>query len=83
MSGPSILQFLNPHLLELEKNKAEAEAALLKAQPSFPNVEQLKELLEKSFKTEFSNILSAHDFSSLLPTELKDLPSKLNELTGE
>ncbi|GKC79192.1 hypothetical protein Tco_1129966, partial [Tanacetum coccineum] len=36
-----------------------------------------------SLKTEFSNILSAHDFSSSLPTELKDLPSKLNELTGE
>ncbi|GKB33798.1 hypothetical protein Tco_0873199 [Tanacetum coccineum] len=71
------------HKLELEKNKAEAEAALLKAQPSFPNVEQLKELLVKSLKTEFLNILSAHDFSSSLPTELKDLPSKLNELTGE
>ncbi|GJX39876.1 hypothetical protein Tco_0254866 [Tanacetum coccineum] len=33
------------HKLELEKNKAEAEAALLKAQPSFPNVGQLNELL--------------------------------------
>ncbi|GKC79747.1 hypothetical protein Tco_1130521, partial [Tanacetum coccineum] len=71
------------HKLELEKNKAEAEATLLKAQPSFPNVEQLKELLVKSLKTEFSNILSAHDFSSSLPTKLKDLPSKLNELTRE
>ncbi|GKD54714.1 hypothetical protein Tco_1288101 [Tanacetum coccineum] len=69
------------HKLELEKNKA--EVALLKAQPSFPNVEQHKELLVKSLKTEFSNILSAHDFSSSLPTELKDLPSKLNELTEE
>nr|GEV84442.1 putative reverse transcriptase domain-containing protein [Tanacetum cinerariifolium] len=69
--------------LELEKNKAEAEAALLKAQPSFPNVEQLKELLVKSLKTEFSNILSVYDFSSSLPTELKDLPSKFNDLTKE
>ncbi|GJV92617.1 hypothetical protein Tco_1540430 [Tanacetum coccineum] len=69
--------------LELEKNKVEAEAALLKAQPSFPNVEQLKELLVKSLKTEFSNILSAHNFRSSLPTELKDLPSKFNNLTGE
>ncbi|GJW76542.1 hypothetical protein Tco_0138224 [Tanacetum coccineum] len=67
--------------LELEKNKA--EAAILKAQPSFPNVEQLKELMVKSLKTEFSNILSAHDFSSSLPTELKDLPSKFNDLTEE
>ncbi|GJY77461.1 hypothetical protein Tco_0482577 [Tanacetum coccineum] len=67
--------------LELEKNKA--EATLLKAQPSFPNVEQLKELLVKSLKTEFTNILSAHDFSSSLPTKLKDLPFKLIELTRE
>ncbi|GJZ28223.1 hypothetical protein Tco_0572870 [Tanacetum coccineum] len=71
------------HKLELKKNKAEAEAALLKAQPSFSNVEQLKELLVKYLKTEFSNILSAHDFSNSLPTKLKDLPSKLNELTRE
>ncbi|GJR27457.1 hypothetical protein Tco_1103689 [Tanacetum coccineum] len=68
---------------ELEKNKAKAEAALLKAQPSFPNMEQLKELLVKYFKTEFSNIIYAYDFSSSIPTKLKDLPSKLNELTGE
>ncbi|GJW82683.1 hypothetical protein Tco_0155828 [Tanacetum coccineum] len=63
--------------------KAEAEAALLKAQPSFPNVGQLNELLVKSLQTEFSKILFAHDFSSSLPTELKDLPSKFNELTEE
>ncbi|GJV33055.1 hypothetical protein Tco_1393455 [Tanacetum coccineum] len=67
--------------LELEKNKA--EAALLKAQPSFPNVEQLKELLVKSLKTKFSNIIYAYDFSSSLPTKLKDLPSKFNDLTEE
>ncbi|GKB04275.1 hypothetical protein Tco_0832418, partial [Tanacetum coccineum] len=71
------------HKLELEKNKTKAEAALLKAQPYFANVDQLKELLVKSLKTEFSNILSAHDFSSSLPTKLKDLPFKLNELTRE
>ncbi|GJU23558.1 hypothetical protein Tco_1156900 [Tanacetum coccineum] len=71
------------HKLELEKNKAEAKVALLKAQPSFPNVEQLNELLVKSLQTEFSKILSAHDFSSSLPTKLKDLPSKFNELTKE
>ncbi|GKB02832.1 hypothetical protein Tco_0830921, partial [Tanacetum coccineum] len=55
----------------------------LKAQPSFPNVGQLNELLVKSLTAEFSKILSAHDFSSSLPTELKDLPSKFNELTEE
>ncbi|GJS76363.1 hypothetical protein Tco_0726244 [Tanacetum coccineum] len=71
------------HKLELEKNKAEAEATLLKAQPSFTNVEHLNELLVKSLQTEFSKNLSAHDFSSSLSTELKDLPSKFNELTKE
>ncbi|GJT53088.1 hypothetical protein Tco_0988142 [Tanacetum coccineum] len=71
------------HKLELEKNKVEAEAALLKAQPTYPNMEQLNELLVNSLKIEFSKILSAHDFSSSLPTELKDIPSKFNELTEE
>ncbi|GJQ90668.1 retrovirus-related pol polyprotein from transposon TNT 1-94 [Tanacetum coccineum] len=37
----------------------------------------------KVLLTEFSNILSAHDFSSSLPTELKDPSSKFNELTEE
>ncbi|GJS55297.1 hypothetical protein Tco_0628659 [Tanacetum coccineum] len=40
-------------------------------------------LLVKSRKTEFLNILSAHEFSSSLPTKLKDLPSKFNDLTEE
>ncbi|GJU36173.1 hypothetical protein Tco_1184527 [Tanacetum coccineum] len=71
------------HKLKLKKTKAEAEAALFKAQSSIPNVVQLKELLVKSLKTEFSNIVSAHDFGSSLPIELKYLPSKLNELTRE
>ncbi|GKC40583.1 hypothetical protein Tco_1052967 [Tanacetum coccineum] len=43
----------------------------------------LNELLVKSLQTEFSNILSSHDFSSSLPTELKYLPSTFNELTEE
>ncbi|GJW72499.1 hypothetical protein Tco_0129416 [Tanacetum coccineum] len=71
------------HKLEIEKNKAEVEVALLKAQPSFPDVGQLNELLVKSLQTEFLKILSAHDFSNSLLTELKDLPSKFNELTEE
>ncbi|GKB51927.1 hypothetical protein Tco_0902680 [Tanacetum coccineum] len=55
----------------------------LKAQPSFPYVGQLNELLVKSLTAEFSKILSAQDFSSSLPTELKDLPFKFDELTEE
>ncbi|GKF86501.1 hypothetical protein Tco_0254328, partial [Tanacetum coccineum] len=49
----------------------------------FDVIKQLNELLVKSLKTEFSNILSAYDFSSSLPTELKNLPSKFNNLTKE
>ncbi|GKB85216.1 hypothetical protein Tco_0957488, partial [Tanacetum coccineum] len=73
------------HKLELKKNKAEAKAkaALLKAQPSFPNVGHLNDLLVKSLQTKFSKILSARDFSSSLPTEPKELPSKFNELIKE
>ncbi|GJY29561.1 hypothetical protein Tco_0405328 [Tanacetum coccineum] len=70
------------HKLELEKNKAKAKV-LLKAQPSFPNMGQLNELLVKSLQTEFSKIVSAYDFSSSLPTQLKDISSKFNELTEE
>nr|GEW96465.1 hypothetical protein [Tanacetum cinerariifolium] len=44
---------------------------------------KLNELLVKSIKIEFLNIKSAHDFSSSLPIELKDLPSKFDELTEE
>ncbi|GJS88344.1 hypothetical protein Tco_0770980 [Tanacetum coccineum] len=69
--------------LKLEKNKVKAEAALFKAQPSFPNVEELNKLLVKSLKTKLSNILSTHDFSSSILTELKNLPSKFNKLTEE
>nr|GEW06170.1 hypothetical protein [Tanacetum cinerariifolium] len=68
---------------EEDENKAEAEAALLKARPSFPNMGQLNELLLKSLQTEFSKILYAHNFSSLLPTKLKVFPSKFNERTEE
>ncbi|GJS54443.1 hypothetical protein Tco_0627805 [Tanacetum coccineum] len=73
----------NIRKLELEKNKDKAEVALLSAQPSFSDVTQLTELLVKSLKPEFLKILSAYDFSSSLPTKLKELPSKFTELTEE
>nr|GEV73338.1 hypothetical protein [Tanacetum cinerariifolium] len=72
-----------PQQQELEKNKAEAEVAFLTAQPLYPNVTQLTELLVKSLQPELSKILSTHNFRSSLPTELKELPSKFNDLTEE
>ncbi|GJZ49040.1 hypothetical protein Tco_0603230 [Tanacetum coccineum] len=69
--------------LELEKNKAEAEVALLSTQLSFSNVAQLTEILVKSLTLELLKLLSCHGFSSSLPTELKELSSKFNKLSGE
>ncbi|GJU39760.1 hypothetical protein Tco_1192717 [Tanacetum coccineum] len=69
--------------LKKEKTEAEAEVAFLSAQPSYQNVVHLTKLLVKSLQPKLSKILSSHDFSSSLPTDLKELPSKFNELTRE
>ncbi|GJY50556.1 hypothetical protein Tco_0441403 [Tanacetum coccineum] len=66
--------------IKLEKEKAAVEAAFLSSQPSCPNVQQLTELLVKSLKPELSQILTDHDFITSIPTELKKLPSKVNDL---
>ncbi|GJY08036.1 hypothetical protein Tco_0375090 [Tanacetum coccineum] len=73
---------LNSKLVK-EKDAVETKAALFKAKLSFLNVEQLTEILVKSLKHELSKLLSSHDFSSSLPTKLKELPSKFSELTRE
>ncbi|GJU60983.1 hypothetical protein Tco_1238749 [Tanacetum coccineum] len=69
--------------LEKLKSQAEAEVAFLTVQPSFSNVEQLTKLLVKSLKPEMSTLLTSRDFSKSLPTKLKELPSKFNDLSGE
>nr|GFC00399.1 hypothetical protein [Tanacetum cinerariifolium] len=70
--------------LKLEKEKAyvEAEAAFLKAQLSFPNVKQLTELMVQSLKPKISKLLTNHDFSAFILTELKKLPSKFSDIRG-
>ncbi|GJX76526.1 hypothetical protein Tco_0323337 [Tanacetum coccineum] len=71
--------------LELEKNQA--EAALLKAQPSFPNVEQLKELLDlpskfKDLTKEVKGLKNqVHYLEIELPGDLKEIPLKLEDFT--
>ncbi|GJW15755.1 hypothetical protein Tco_0019888 [Tanacetum coccineum] len=82
--------------LEKLKTKAEAEVevAFLSAQPSisYPTVEHLTKLLVKPLTHELSKLLTSHDFSNSLPTELKELlkakiktldalPSLLNKVT--
>nr|GEW43094.1 hypothetical protein [Tanacetum cinerariifolium] len=70
--------------LKLEK-KADfkAEVALLSAQPSFLNVEQLTELLVKSLKPKFTKLLTDYDFNTSIPTEMKELSSKFKEISRE
>ncbi|GJW87170.1 hypothetical protein Tco_0162510 [Tanacetum coccineum] len=60
------------HKLELEKNKAEAEAALLKAQPLFPNVEQLNEILVESTQAKLKTL-------DALPSLLLNVIKALNK----
>ncbi|GJT20906.1 retrovirus-related pol polyprotein from transposon TNT 1-94 [Tanacetum coccineum] len=69
--------------LEQQKAKAEAEVASLKASYSYPNINQLTNLLVTSLKPGLSKHLASHNFASCLPTELKELPSKFIELFGE
>nr|GEX97344.1 hypothetical protein [Tanacetum cinerariifolium] len=69
--------------LEKEKEKTEAEFASLKAKPSYPDINQLTELLITSLKPELSKLLSSHDFASCLPTELKELSLKITGLSRE
>ncbi|GKA74762.1 hypothetical protein Tco_0781064 [Tanacetum coccineum] len=69
--------------LKQAKAKAEAEVASMKAKPSYPDINQLTELLVTSLKPELSKLLASHDLASCLPTEIKELPSKITELSGE
>ncbi|GJX59383.1 hypothetical protein Tco_0290773 [Tanacetum coccineum] len=69
--------------LEQDKEKAAAKIPTLKAQSMFPNINQLTEHLVSSMKPDFFKLLSSHDFSSSIHTELKELPTKITALSGE
>ncbi|GKC07947.1 hypothetical protein Tco_0999557 [Tanacetum coccineum] len=68
--------------LEKAHAAAQAEATLSKAQPAFLNVQQLTELLVTSLKPKLLKLLTDHNFSSSIPTKLKELPSKINDIDG-
>ncbi|GJX26341.1 hypothetical protein Tco_0232637 [Tanacetum coccineum] len=70
---------------ELEQQKAKAEAGVisLKVRPSYPDINQLTDVLVTSLKPKFSKILASHDFAICLPNALKELPSKFTELSRE
>ncbi|GJV14638.1 hypothetical protein Tco_1359961 [Tanacetum coccineum] len=69
--------------LEQQKSTAEAEAASLKARPSYSDVNQLTTLLITSLNPELSKLLASHNFASFLPTDLKELSLKFTELSRE
>ncbi|GKC45051.1 hypothetical protein Tco_1062773 [Tanacetum coccineum] len=77
-----LLQFQKDEL-EQQKAKVEAEVALLKAMPSYPDINQLTDLLVTSLKPEFFKLLSSHEFASCLPIALKEIPSKFTKLSRE
>ncbi|GJR35176.1 hypothetical protein Tco_1210860 [Tanacetum coccineum] len=52
-------------------------------EPYYPNINQLFDLLVTSLKLELSKLLAPHNFASCLPTDLKELPPKFTELSGE
>nr|GEY16984.1 hypothetical protein [Tanacetum cinerariifolium] len=79
------LLLLQSQNLKLEEKKADfkAKVALLSTQSSFPNVEQITELLVKSLKPKLTKLLIDHDFSASIPTEMKELSSKFKEISEE
>ncbi|GJX10346.1 hypothetical protein Tco_0200205 [Tanacetum coccineum] len=82
-AGASVPDPPSPKSIKIQELIAETEAAILKAQPSFLNVEKLTELLVQSLKHELSKLLTYHDFSNSLPSELKELPFKFKDIIGE
>ncbi|GKD64440.1 hypothetical protein Tco_1306548, partial [Tanacetum coccineum] len=69
--------------LEKAKLKAEAEVVSMKTKPLYPDINQLTKLLVTSLKPKLSKLLASHNFASFLPTELKELPSKITVLSRE
>ncbi|GKD79632.1 hypothetical protein Tco_1342253 [Tanacetum coccineum] len=61
-------------LLEQQKAKAKAEGASLQAKPSYPDINQLTELLELNRHVQGMEIE--------LPGDLNDIPTKLETLTS-
>ncbi|GKA59886.1 retrovirus-related pol polyprotein from transposon TNT 1-94 [Tanacetum coccineum] len=74
--------FIAPAESKQDKQKAATKIATLKAQSVFLNINQLIEHLVSFMKPEFSKLLSSHDFSSSISTELKELPTKITTLSG-
>nr|GEU56228.1 hypothetical protein [Tanacetum cinerariifolium] len=70
---------------ELEQLKAAVEAKVtsLKANPSYPDINQLTTLLVTSLKPKLAKLFASHYLAICLPSELKELPSKVTKLSEE
>ncbi|GKC34641.1 hypothetical protein Tco_1047025 [Tanacetum coccineum] len=79
---PFIIPKENKSEAGTRQRKAATEIDTFKALFMFPNINQLTEHLISSMKPEFSKLLSSHNFSSSIPTELKELPIKITALSG-
>ncbi|GKA54465.1 hypothetical protein Tco_0753414 [Tanacetum coccineum] len=62
---------------------AQIQELMAQARSSYPDINQLTNLLVTSLKPELSKLLASHNFASFLPTKPKELPSKFTELSGE
>nr|GEV25124.1 hypothetical protein [Tanacetum cinerariifolium] len=82
MAQVQLLQFQKDEL-EQQKAKFKAEVALLKARSSYPDINQLTDLLVTSLNPKFYKLLALHNFANCLPNTLKELPSKFTELSRE
>ncbi|GKG23140.1 hypothetical protein Tco_0388443, partial [Tanacetum coccineum] len=70
------------HKLELEKKKAKAGVVLLKAQPSFPNMGQLNELLFNELTEEVKGLKKqVHELEIELPGDVKEISTKIEDFT--
>nr|GEU28863.1 retrovirus-related Pol polyprotein from transposon TNT 1-94 [Tanacetum cinerariifolium] len=64
-------------------DETEAKFALLKAKPSYPDINQLITLLVTSLKPKLVKFFTSHDLTSCLSSDLKELPSKVTKLSKE
>nr|GEU54960.1 hypothetical protein [Tanacetum cinerariifolium] len=62
---------------------AQIQKLMAQARPSYPNINQLIDLLVTSLKPALFKLLASHNFASCLPTKLKELPSKFTDFSGE
>ncbi|GKC81399.1 hypothetical protein Tco_1137116 [Tanacetum coccineum] len=62
---------------------AQIQDLMAQARSSYPDINQLTNLLVTSLKPKLSKFLASHNIASCLLTKLKELPSKFTELSRE